>query len=83
MTLAAEHQMEHIGESSGCADHDRDLLKELSRRLDFLWRCDQFIANADGKPKLQTLWRDLKSQELKNIKRMKDLVAAEIETECF
>lgn len=83
MPLTAEPQMEHIGTTSGCADHDRDLLKDLGRRLDFLWHCDQFIANADGNAELQSLWRDLKKQESQNIKRMKELVAAEIEKNCF
>lgn len=83
MTLAAEEQLEHIGETSGCADHDRDLVHELSRRLDCLWRCDQFIANADGHPDLQTFWRDIKSQEKENIKRMKSLMAQEIKQDCF
>lgn len=83
MTLAAEEQLEHIGETAGCADHDRDLVHELSRRLDCLWRCDQFIANADGHPELQAFWRDIKSQEKENIKRMKGLMATEIKQDCF
>ena len=33
---------------------------DLSKRLDALWRYDQYIANADAKPQLQDLWRDLK-----------------------
>jgi hypothetical protein len=41
MTLAAEKKMEHIGESCGCADHDHDLIHELSKRLDAPWRYDQ------------------------------------------
>ena len=41
MTLAAEKELEHIGETKGCADHDYDLIQELSRRLESLWRCDQ------------------------------------------
>ena len=46
MSVAAESEYCHIGESSGCSDHDRDLVHELSRRLDSLWRYDQYIANA-------------------------------------
>ena len=38
MNLAAEKELEHIGESSGCADHDHDLIHDLSKRLDALWR---------------------------------------------
>jgi hypothetical protein len=83
MTLAAEKELEHIGESSGCADHDHDLIHDLSKRLDALWRYDQYIANAEGKPELQKLWRDLKKQETDNIKRVKQIVAEEIRQNCF
>ena len=44
MALAAEKEMKHIGESCGCADHDHDLIHDLSKRLDALWRYDQYIA---------------------------------------
>jgi hypothetical protein len=83
MTLAAEKELEHIGESCGCADHDHDLIHDLSKRLDALWRYDQYIANAEGKPELQKLWRDLKKQETDNIKRVKQIVAEEIRQKCF
>jgi hypothetical protein len=83
MSLAAEKQMEHLGETCGCADHDHDLIHELSRRLDALWRYDQRIANAAGHPHLQAIWRDLKRQDQENIKRLKELIGEEIEKGCF
>ena len=83
MTLAAEKEMAHIGETCGCEDHDHDLIHELSKRLDALWRYDQYIANAEGKPALQTLWRDLKKQEVANIKLVKQMVAEEVKQNCF
>lgn len=83
MTLAAEKSLEHIGESRGCANHDHDLVHELSQRLDAYWRYDQYIANAEGKPELQKFWRDLKSQESKNVQRLKELVAGEVQDDCF
>jgi hypothetical protein len=83
MTLAAEKQMEHLGETSGCADHDHDLVHELSRRLDSLWRYDQRIANAAHHPSLQAFWRDLKHQDEENVKRLKELLHDEIEKGCF
>ncbi len=43
MTLAAEKELKHLGETAGCQDHDHDLIHELSRRLDSLWRYDQSI----------------------------------------
>ena len=65
------------------ADHDHDLVHELSKRLDALWRYDQRIANASGHTGLQTFWRDLKRQDQKNIERLKQLIREEIEKNCF
>src|SRR5947207_15134904 len=83
MALSAEKEMAHIGESCGCADHDHDLIHDLSKRLDALWRYDQYVANADGKPALQTFWRDMKRKELENVKRVKQLISEEIKQKCF
>jgi len=83
MTLAAEKEMEHIGETSGCADHDHDLIHELSKRLDSLWRCDQYLANAEGRPAIQEFWKEVKQQEQNNINRLKELIADEIKEGCF
>ena len=50
MTVAARKAYEHIGETKGCADYVHDLVHELSTKLDALWRCDQYIANAEAIP---------------------------------
>ncbi|MDB5313405.1 MAG: hypothetical protein JWO38_7607 [Gemmataceae bacterium] len=81
LSLAAEKGLEDIGETCGCADHD--LVHDLSKRLDALWRYDQYVANAEGKPALQALWRDLKKQEAENIKWAKQMIAEEIKQNCF
>jgi protoheme ferro-lyase len=83
MALAAEKALEHIGETHGIADHDHDLIHDLSKRLDALWRYDQYIANAEGKPALQDLWRDLKRQEIDNIRRLKQMIVEEVRQNCF
>ena len=83
MTLAAEQELKHIGETKGCADHDHDLIHELGRRLDALWRYDQYIANAEGRSELKQFWRDVKAQEEENIKRLKGLIADEVRNDCF
>jgi hypothetical protein len=83
MALAAEKELRHVGETCGCADHDHDLIHELSKQLDAVWRYDQYIANAEGKPVLQDLWRDLKRQEVANVKRIKQMIAEEIKQNCF
>jgi hypothetical protein len=81
--MAAEKQLEHLGETCGCADHDHDLVHELSRRLDALWRYDQRIANAEARADLQAFWRDLKHQDQENVRRLKQLIGAEIQKGCF
>lgn len=83
MTLAAEQDLKHVGESQGCANHDHDLVHELSRRLDALWRYDQYIANADGHDNPKQFWSDVKSQEQENIKRLRELIAEEVRNDCF
>lgn len=83
MTLAAEKELKHLGETCGCADHDHDLVHELSRRLDMLWRYDQYIANAESHDELKTFWQGLKAQEQQNIEKLKNLVELEIKNDCF
>jgi hypothetical protein len=83
MTLAAEKELAHIGETCVVADHDHDLIHDLSKRLDAVWRYDQYIANAEGRPALQDLWRDIKCQEIDNIRRIKKVMMEEIEQNCF
>ncbi|MEX1229615.1 MAG: hypothetical protein WEB58_05205 [Planctomycetaceae bacterium] len=83
MTLAAEKELTHLGETSGCADHDHDLIHELSRRLDALWRIDQYLANAEWRSDLKEFWSDVKSQEQENVRRLKELIAQEVRNDCF
>jgi len=83
MTLTAEKEYQHIGETAGAADHDFDLVHELTRRLETLWRCDQFIANAEKKPEIQTFWREIKQQEQQNVERLKQLICEEVKGGCF
>ena len=83
MALAAEKELSHLGETCGCADHDHDLIHELSRRLDNLWRYDQYLANAEWRDELRHFWADLKTQELRNVQRLKEMIASEIQNHCF
>jgi hypothetical protein len=83
MPTTTETTYEHIGETRGCADHDHDVVHELSRRLDGVWRYDQYIANADGQADLQEFWRNVKTQEQKNIQQLKKLLAEHVHSDCF
>lgn len=82
MTVAAEKCREHVGESPGSADHVHDLIQTMSLCLNGLWRYDQYIANADGKPELQQFWREFRDRELETVSRMKRFLAEELIQEC-
>ena len=82
MSTTAEKTMEHIGETRGSQDHVYDLVQTMSRCLTGLWRYDQYIVNAEGKPELQRFWREFKEQEEASIRRMKRLLSAELQKEC-
>ena len=83
MSMTVERTMEHIGETQGAADHDHDLIHELSKRLDALWRYDQYIANAANDSQLQRFWTDLKAQEQSNVNKLKEFVATHCLKGCF
>ncbi|MBX6313263.1 MAG: hypothetical protein IRY99_10175 [Isosphaeraceae bacterium] len=83
MATAVEKATEHMGETQGTANHDHDLIQELSKRLDSLWRYDQYIANAEGNRALQECWRTLKQQDLENVDKLKKMIAEEIKKGCF
>ena len=65
------------------ADHDHDLVHDLSLRLDSFWRYDQYRLNAKNNPELQKFWERVKRQEMENIEALKGLVATEIQKDCF
>lgn len=83
MRFAAEREFAHIGESQGAADHDYDMIHELSKRLDAVWRLDQYIANAEGQIDLQNFWHEVLEQEKRNVERLKALVKEHCAKGCF
>ena len=83
MSMTTEKEYKHIGETRGCEDHDRDLVHELSRCLDGVWRYDQYIANANGLADLQDFWRNVKAQEQENIQQLKKLISQHVQSNCF
>ena len=84
MSLATfEKEVEHLGETRGARDHDHDMIHDLSRRLDMLWRYDQYIANAEGHAALQSFWKRVRIQERENILELKGLITEHIENDCF
>lgn len=81
--MTSAQRTEHIGDTAAIADHDHDLVHELSKRTDGVWRYDQYIANAEGNSELQEFWRSLKEQDQANVAKLKELVAKEVKKDCF
>ncbi|MDJ0899242.1 MAG: hypothetical protein QNJ55_10560 [Xenococcus sp. MO_188.B8] len=73
-----EKEVAHLGETQGVKDHDHDMVHDLSRRLDALWRYDQYIANAEGYESVQAFWIRVKEQEKENIVELKRLLSEHI-----
>ncbi len=76
-------EYDHVGETAGCSDHDHDLVAEQSRRLDRLWRYDQYIANAEWRDDLRQFWMDAKAMDQQAISRLKRLISQEVRNGCF
>jgi hypothetical protein len=83
MSMTTDREYEKFGATRGIENHDHDLVHDLSRRLDCLWRYDQYIANCGGRPELQEFWRGVKSQDQKNIDQLKMLIKQHVQSNCF
>ena len=83
MSIATTKEVAHIGESQGAANHDHDMVHELSKRLDSLWRYDQYVVNAEGHTELQNFWRKLKEQDQENVRQLKAMIAEHCKNDCF
>ena len=70
-----------LGQTRDIEAHAHDLIHDLGRRVGCLWEYDRFIANADGRPELQEFWRDVKSQEQRNIDKLKRLIKQHIQND--
>lgn len=80
---ATEKAVQHIGETQGLANHDHDMVHELSKKLDALWRYDQYIANAKGDKALQKFWEKAKEEDMRDVKELKELIAEHVRKDCF
>jgi hypothetical protein len=80
---ATEKSVQHMGETQGIANHDHDMVHELSKKLDALWRYDQYIANAKGDKALQSFWMKVKDQDLGDVAELKGLIAEHVRKSCF
>ena len=68
---------------AGCAVSRADVVPATDHSADRYTRYDQYIANAEGKAKIQEFWRTVKRQEQENVQKLKELIAEEIKQGCF
>ena len=91
MLMKIEKECEEVEGIRGC--EDKDLVHELARRVIGICRYDQFIANANAQPELQTFWHLVKSQEQEDVRQLvqwlaqtrqlKQLLAQHVVNDCF
>lgn len=55
-----------------------DLVAELDRRLDALWRYDQYIANAEWRSDHRHFWQECKAREQQALSQLRSLIAREV-----
>ena len=72
-----------VGKTAAIRDHDHDMIHDLSKRLDAVWRYDQYIENAQKFPELQRFWEESKQMELHTIERLKELIREHVRKDNF
>lgn len=84
-TAEIDRSEAHVGETKGIRNHDHDLVHELSKRLDGVWRYDQYIANAasEDAPKVKQLWEEIKARDMEVVERLKELIRQHVRENCF
>jgi len=74
---------EYLGTTQGLKNHDHDLIEDLNKRVDCIWRLDQYIANAQNDEDLKAFWENLKEAEMQNVNLLRGFIAKHVKAECF
>lgn len=82
-TATVEQDIKHLGETQAIANHDHDMVQELNKRLDSIWRYDQYIANAENDDDLKSLWQECKTQDIRIAERLKQKIADHVNINCW
>ncbi len=59
------------------------MIHDLSKRLDALWRYDQYIANAKDDEELSGFWENVKRQDEENVRLLKEIIKDHVKKDCF
>ena len=83
MTVSVLHHHRHPaparqpisnGTREAAVIQDADILSELGRRLDAMWRYDRFVEHARGRPVLEAFWKDIRALELHCIDELEEFL---------
>ena len=77
MSLPPKIAQKTFNRNSGCCNHDHHLIQEYSRRLDAIWRYEQYIEDVKLSDQVKQFWIEMKWVEQQNIKRLKQLLKDE------
>ena len=83
MFPTAEKQLEQIGMTRDCEDHDYEMLHELESRWNFLGRHEQRFANQEGNPSLRYLRRLFQREERESLEKIKMHTTEQFKKCCF
>lgn len=75
MTATRDQTLKCCCDGDSGDDYHQDLVHELSKRLDTLRRCEQYINNAHGHVATIEFWRDIHEQEADNVTRLQVLLS--------
>ena len=73
-----QKSLEHLGDDQAASNYRHDLIHELARLHDAVWRYDQYVVNAQGRPEAQKLWKKIKKQTKENADQLEKLLAEEL-----
>ncbi|MGB4711113.1 MAG: hypothetical protein WBH28_21755 [Fuerstiella sp.] len=74
MTVAKTGKLKSHRGHQPCCEYREDLVHELSKRMDTLRRCEQYVVNAEEYPLAVEFWQDVFEQEADNVKRLQELL---------
>lgn len=83
MTTTTDKHYDQVEMSMGMAEHDHDLVHELSNRIDAVHRVDQYITRAHDRPRLREFWEKVRDGEQAMVDRLRELIRKEIDDDCF
>ena len=55
-------------------DIDQELIQDLGHRLASVWEYERYVAEATGRPEMQTVWRRILARKQQQFQQLKQVV---------